>query len=201
VNGDGVDEILVTHDAGGTGQVRIFNQLGHLKGAFFPHGRTTSPVQITVANVDADAQEEIVSALGSSGDGTVMIHEGTGRYVGSLNAFQGRVAGLSLAPVDVDGDGIQEIAVAAAAGYVPEVSVYNQDGDTVVSFFAFPIDFRSGVQLAAGDIDRNGSGEIYVTALMGGGPHVRIFNTQGHLIGGFFAFDPEHRLGAVVAIY
>lgn len=201
VNGDGIDEILVTSDAGGTGQVRIFNRHGHLKGAFFPHGRTTAPVRVAVANVDPDADEEIISVLGSAGDGMVMIHDGTGRYIDSFTALQGRATGLSLAHADTDRDGLEEMIVAAAQGHVPAVGVYNQGGDLLTSFFAFPIEFRGGIHVAAGDIDRRGSVEIYVTAMDGGGPQVRIFNAQGQLIGGFFAFDPFNRYGAVVAIY
>lgn len=201
VNGDGVDEIFVTSDEGGTGQIRIFNRYGHLKGAFFPHGRTTSPLQVAVANVDTDAEEEVITALGSSGDGTVMVHDGTGRYVDSFTALQGKATGLSLAHADTDRDGMEELIVAAAEGHVPAVGVYNQGGELLTSFFAFPLEFRPGVHVTSGDIDRNGTVEIYVTAMGGGGPHMRIFNAQAQLIGGFFAFDSFNRYGAVAAIY
>ncbi|MBI4257293.1 S8 family serine peptidase [Candidatus Uhrbacteria bacterium] len=200
VNGDGVDEILVTTDQGGTGQVRIFNQYGHLKGAIFPFGRTTSPVRVTVANVDADTQEEIISTLGWDGDGKIIIHDGTGRYVNSFTALGG-VTAQSIGHADIDGDGIEEVIVVAGSGHVPKVHVYNQKGVLLKSFFAFPFEFREGVEIVAGDIDRNGSFEIYVTASGAGGPQVRIFNTQTELIGGFFAFDSVHRYGAVAAIY
>ena len=201
VNADGVDEILVTSDTGGTGHVRIFNRYGHLKGAFFPLGRTTSPVQLALGNVDEDPELEIISTLASGGDGTVFIHDGTGRYKGSFIAFDGTVSGLHLASVDVDTDGVEEIVVVPTAGYIPQVAVYNQSGSLLRMFFAFPYEYRGGVELAAGDIDSNGSAELYVSPSLGGGPQVRIFNNQSELIGGFFSFDAMNRYGAVVAIY
>ncbi|MBI4435257.1 S8 family serine peptidase [Candidatus Uhrbacteria bacterium] len=201
VNADGVDEILVTSDSGGTGQVRIFNRYGYLKGAFFPVGRTTSPVRLAIGNVDASLELEVISVLASGGDGTVFIHDGTGRYEGSFTAFGGTASGLHVESVDLDGDGGDEIVVASAAGRAPQVSAYTKTGGLVKSFFAFPPEYHGGVELAAGDIDSNGLPELYVSPSGGGGPQVRIFNNQGELIGGFFAFDAANRSGAAVAIY
>ncbi|TAL49897.1 hypothetical protein EPN81_04275 [Patescibacteria group bacterium] len=201
VNADGVDEILVTSDTGGTGQVRIFNRYGHLKGAFFPHGRTTSPVQLALGDVDDDPEFEIISTLVSDGEGMVFVHDGIGRYEESFVAFDGEVSGLHLISVDMNADGKEEIVVAPAAGYIPSVGVYNQSGSLLQTFFAFPHEYRGGVEITAGDIDSNGSIELYVSPSAGGGPQIRIFNNQPELIGGFFAFDAKNRFGALVAIY
>ncbi len=201
VNADGMDEILVTSDTGGTGQVRIFNQYGHLKGAFFPQGRTTASVQLTLGDVDDDAELEIISTLVSGGEGKISIHDGTGRYEDSFMAFGGEVRGLHLTSADVNADGKEEIVAAPVAGYIPQVAVYNQSGSLLQTFFAFPYEYRGGVEIAAGDIDSNGSVELYVSPALGGGPQVRIFNSQSELIGGFFPFEVTNRYGAVIAIY
>ncbi|MBI4592275.1 S8 family serine peptidase [Candidatus Uhrbacteria bacterium] len=201
VNADGVDEILVTSDEGGTGQVRIFNRYGHLKGAFFPHGRTTSAVRLALGNMDEDSESEIISVLATDGNGIVMIHDGTGRYAGSFTTFDGSVRGLSVASIDANGDGQEEILVASGKGYIPSVTVYNQSGSLLQTFFVFPHEYRGGVELAAGDIDGNGKAEMYVSPASQGGPQVRIFNREAELIGGFFAFDSSNRFGTISAIY
>lgn len=201
VNGDGVDEILVTSDEGGTGQVRMFNRSGHLKGAFFPLGRTTAGVRLALGNIDSDPEDEIISTFASGGNGTVFIHEGSGRYKGSFTAFDGTVIGLHIASADTDGDGTEEIVTATADEYIPQVSVYNQSGNLLQTFFVFPLEYRGGVEIAAGDIDGNGLSELYVSPSKRGGPQVRIFDASAKLIGGFFAFDEVNRTGAVVAIH
>ncbi|MBI5794678.1 S8 family serine peptidase [Candidatus Uhrbacteria bacterium] len=201
VNGDGVDEILVTSDSGGTGQVRIFNRFGHLKGAYFPFGRTDAPVRVTTGNVDEDAESEILSALWSKGDGRVFVHDGNGRYVRSIVAFQGNVDALSLASVDLDADGIDELVVASGAGHSPEISVYNSSGEERFRFFGYPMTFVGGLEVASGDIDHNGIPEIYLFPTSKGGPQVRIFGNQGELIGGFFSFNPLNRFGGSIAIW
>ncbi|MFA4845267.1 MAG: S8 family serine peptidase [Patescibacteria group bacterium] len=201
VNGDGVDEILVTSDQGGTGQVRIFNRYGHLKGAYFPFGRTNRPVRLTTGNMDADAEVEIVSVLGAGSDGRVLIHDGNGRYVNSITAFNTSVSALSLATVDLDGDSRDEVIVASGVGHSPQVSVYNSSGEERLKFFVFPLAFSGGIEVAGGDIDQNGAIEIYVFPQSTGGPHVRIFSSEANIIGGFFAFDPFSRFGGTIAIW
>jgi subtilisin family serine protease len=201
VNGDGLDEILVSSDAGGSGQVRIFNRHGHLKGSFFPLGRTDAGVHMAVGNIDEDPESEILSTQAHAGNGIVTIHDGTGRYIRSFTAFDGTNGSLSLTSTDLDADGMEEMIVATGMGDIPEVGVYNQSGSLLQSWFVFPLEYRGGVQVAAGDIDGNGVKEIYVSPLERGGPQVRIFNSNAKLIGGFFVFDPEARFGASVAIY
>lgn len=201
VNGDGIDEILVASDNGGTGQVRIFNRHGHLKGAFFPLGRTDAGIRVSVGDFDGDRAMEIITTLAGNGDGSVFIHDGTGRYVASFPVFDEKVENLNIASADLDADGIDEIIVGAGTGYIPEVAVYNSRGELIREFFAFPLEFRGGVEVTAGDIDQNGTIEFYLTPQSGGGPQVRIFSASAALIGGFFAYDPSYRLGAVSAIY
>lgn len=200
INADGIDEILVTSDEGGTGQVRMFNRHGHLKGSFFPLGRTTSPVQVTLGNVDTDPQLEIISTITKGSDGMISVHDGTGRYIRSFVAFNAEVDALTVASVDTNADGNNEILVATGPGYVSEVAVYSALGAQLQRFFVFPREYRGGVSITAGDIDQNGIAEMYISSTQGGGPQIRIFNNNAELIGGFFAFNMLNRFGAVVAI-
>jgi len=55
--------------------------------------------------------------------------------------------------------------------------------------------------VALGDVDGDGLREIVTGAGRGGGPHVRIFKTDGALWGGsFFAYDSSERGGVNVAV-
>ncbi|MBI2472935.1 S8 family serine peptidase [Candidatus Uhrbacteria bacterium] len=200
VNADGIDEILVTSDKGGSGQVRIFNNRGFLKGAFFPLGRTTEPVRVVLGNVDEDAEEEIISTRGSGGNGFVFINDANGRYIHSFLALGGSVSGFTLASADINHDGRHEIFVSPTSGSIPQIGIYNQKGELQRSFLAFPSDYRGGVEIAVGDIDHNGLVEAYIVPQQAGGPQVRLFNSLGEVIGGFFAFDSANRFGTSIAI-
>lgn len=199
INGDGVDDILVTRDTGGTGQLRVFNQYGYLKGAFFPFGRTTDAIHVTLANVDDDPEKEIVSAKDHD-DGRILMHDGTGKFISSFSAFNGEASFVDLDRIDINTDGRDEIVVSSGRGVSPQVGIYHPSGVLQKTIFAFPLDFKAGVHVATGDIDQNGSEEIYVSPEVGGGPHVRIFNHQLELIGGFFPFDSLNRFGLSVGI-
>ncbi len=199
VNGDGVDEILVTAAQNGTGQIRIFDSRGRLKGAYFPFGRTSTPVRVAVGNVDEDREGEILSVLSQGGSGVVLAHDGNGRYVRSFLVIGGVVNASSLASADVDGDGISEIIVGAGKGNSPRVSMYNASGGELLNMFGYQLGFRGGVEVSAGDMDRDCRTELYLFPQSAGGPQVRIFTTEGNLIGGFFAFDPSARFGGVIS--
>jgi hypothetical protein len=67
-------------------------------------------------------------------------------------------------------------------------------------FFAYAPEFRGGVNVAVGDIDGDNIDEIVTGAGQGGGPQVRIFESNGKVIGQFFAYAPEFRGGVNVAV-
>ncbi len=111
-------------------------------------------------------------------------------------AFRG---GVDLAIGDFDGNGKQSIIAGAGPGGGPHVRVFNVNTQAIGGFFAFDGRFRGGVSVAAGDIDGDGRDEIIAGAGPGGGPHVRFFEANGGVTGGFFAFPQSFRGGVSVA--
>lgn len=112
-------------------------------------------------------------------------------------AFKG---GVDVAAGDIDGDGIDEIITGAGAGGGPQVRILRADGVPLKSFFAYPLAFRGGVRVAAGDIDGDGKAEIITGAGPDGGPQVRIFKSDGTAIKSFFAYATTFRGGLDVAL-
>ena len=199
VNGDGVEEILVTPIRSATGQVRIFNRHGHLKGSFFPFDRTEQPLFISAGDVDDDDDDEIVVTKLSGGEGQARVFDGSGRYVRSIQVDSGVVSGLTSTVVDVNGDGMNDV-VLASTDHDPVVWAYSQTGQELLEFFAYPLHYQGGIHISGADVDGDGSVELFVTPLSGG-PQVRVFNGRGELIGQFFAVDGVNRYGAVVSIW
>jgi len=112
-------------------------------------------------------------------------------YTGSVNIATG----------DLNNDGLQEIVVGAGSGGGPHIRIFDNFGKLISQFFAFNPGFRGGVNIAIGDVDGDGLGEIIAGAGSGGGPHVRIFDKDGRsLTGGFFAYDKNFRGGVSLAV-
>lgn len=199
-NADGVDEIIVTQDAGGYGQARIFDRAGNLLGAFYPFDRTDAGLQTTVGNFDDDAGDEIAFVLDTYNP-LIRLFNGTGTFVRDFQLVTGDTHGVSLSAGDLDGDLIDEIVVGYGPNSQPYFSVYNATGELQKTASAFADYFGGGVNVAVGDIDQNGQVEIYAAPQADGGPHLRIFDDQGQVIGEFFGFDSNDRFGADVAIW
>jgi len=112
-------------------------------------------------------------------------------------AFTG---GVNVALGDVTGDGVQDIITAPASNGGSDVRVF--DGVTGVllkSFLAYP-GFTGGVNVAVGDIDNDGIGDIITGPASGGGTHVRVFRGGDYVaIRDFLAFDARCRGGVSVA--
>lgn len=200
VNADGVEEIIVTEDQGGTGQVKIFNKYGDVRGSYEPYGRTREAIRVAIGQLDQDAELEIVSTVLDGGIAKVSIHESTGKYVRSFNTSMRGSVSISTATGDINGDGLDEVFLGSGWGNTPEVGVYNRSGNLEYAHFVFPMNFQGGIELAVGDIDENGRDELYVTPKFSGGPQVRIFDEAAGLLGSFFVFNNANRHGGYLAI-
>ena len=200
INGDGLQEIIVSQDEGGTGQVRYFTKDGVLIGFFSPFDRTSASVRVEAGNLDEDSADELVVCRGGS-EGAVRVYEGTGKYVSTLDDPLGLHTSERLVSVgDVDRDGHNDIVISFGQGTVSRVFVHDAFGALQQSFITYPIDFLGGVQTVVGDLDQNGESEIYTIPVSSGGPHVRVFNKNGDVIGGFFVGDESSRFGGTIAL-
>jgi len=86
-------------------------------------------------------------------------------------------------------------AVGAPAGALPLVNVYQTGNPTpVLTIQAYDNAFRGGVRVATGDVNNDGTDDVFTIAGPGGGPHVKIFNgTNGQVMHEFMAYDPAYR--------
>ncbi len=96
----------------------------------------------------------------------------------------------------------QEIIVGAGEGGGPQVRLLDRECKIVSSgFFAYDAFLRSGVAVAAGDVNNDGQDDIITIPGKGGAPYVRIFNGHGkELRPGFYAFDRNQTSGAQLAV-
>lgn len=93
-------------------------------------------------------------------------------------------------------------ATGADTGQPAVVTVYTVGGGAVLDRIApYPADFYGGVRVAVGDVDGDGVPDVITAPGPGGGPLVKGFSgADGHELFAFFAFEPEFRGGASVAV-
>jgi hypothetical protein len=113
----------------------------------------------------------------------------------------GYTGGVHVAAGDVHVDGIQDIVTGPGPGGGPLVHVYNgYNLDLIASFNAYNPNFLSGVFVAVGDVNGDGSADIITAPDKGGGPLVEAFDGATYtLLVAFNAYDLNFRNGVRVA--
>lgn len=108
--------------------------------------------------------------------------------------------GMSVAVADLGSDGTAEIILGSGLGNEPRVRAYRGDGSEIGSFLAYDASMGVGVNVAACDLDGDGTNEIATAPMRGGAPHIRIFDNYGKLIdSGFYAYAETMTSGVNLA--
>jgi hypothetical protein len=124
----------------------------------------------------------------------------------SFMAYQKSYSGgVRVAVGDVNGDGFIDV-ITAPAGSFSHVKVIDgtrlgeQRGSLLMSFNAFPSNVRTGIFVAAGDVNGDGRADIIVAPDAGAPPVVRVFDGKtSALIASFPAYGPSFKGGVSVA--
>ncbi len=142
----------------------------------------------------------VVTSPGAGHAPEVRIFTEYGLFVRSFNAFpESFMGGVSLAIGNFDGTHRDSIIAGALSGGGPHVRIFDINTRPIGGFFAYNSDFRGGVEIDVSDLDDDGIDEIITGAGPGGGPHIRVFDKRGQVLGGFFAFEEGYRGGTDVA--
>jgi hypothetical protein len=178
---------------------RIYNQYGSSQrsGFFAYNDKFRGGNQVIETDINNDGKDEFVVASVNQ----VKIYDYLGREQYSFYPYTERYSqGVNITVGDLDNNGTMEIITGTEHGGGPHVRVFNSKGVLInPGFFAYAENFRGGVNITVGDLDGNGTQEIIAGAGVGGGPHVRVFNSSGKLINpGFFAYDKAFRGGVNV---
>ena len=120
------------------------------------------------------------------------------RVVGPAD-FRG---GVRTATGDVTGDGVPDLVTVTGPGTAAVATVYDGvTGQVVRSFAVFEAGFTGGAYVAVADFNHDRVADIAVSADVGGGPRIVIYDGRtGELLTSFFGIeDPAFRGGARIA--
>ncbi len=191
---------------GASGVVRIVDRGTQKELArLVPYGEAfTGGVRVAAGDITGDGVADLVTAPGAGGGPRIRAFDGVtfapvADFFAYSTDFRG---GVTIAVGDVNGDGLADIITGAGPGGGPHVRVFDgRTREVIRETFAFDSSFTGGVNVAAGDLDRDGRAEVVVAAGAGGGPRVRVFaGSNFSPLADFFATDPTWRGGVNVAV-
>jgi hypothetical protein len=203
INGDGKTEIITSPGPSGGPHIRIFDNQGILQGQFFAYdAKFNGGVNLAVGDLNGDNKSEIITVPASNGGPHVKIFDGQGNLTGHFFAYEeDYFGGVKIKTANIygkDNKGNKDIVVSPGANREPEIRIFDIYGQKIKSFLAYSSNFRNGVNLSVGDLDKDGLDEVITGAGPGGAPHVRAFNGKGELVDSFYGLESSYTGGVVV---
>ena len=108
--------------------------------------------------------------------------------------------GVNIAVGDVNDDGATEIITAPMAGGGPHIRVFDMSGGLVSEFFAYQHDFYGGVNIAVGDVNKDGADEIITAPMSKHVPEIKVYTYNNRRKSSFFAYGVDMTNGVKVTV-
>ncbi|MDB5305938.1 MAG: toxin [Gemmataceae bacterium] len=202
-------QFAVGAGVGGPGTVTVYSADGSVAYSVSPFGNGNG-VRAVLADVTGDGVADVIAGTGPGVPAEVVVIDGvTHQVVQTFFPFgQTFTGGVFVAAGDLNGDGKADVIVSADRTGGPRVVVY--DGATagkLADFFGIADpNFRGGARVAIGDVNGDGTVDLIVSAGIGGGPRVAVYDgtsikpgqTPVELVHDFFALDSGLRDGVFV---
>jgi hypothetical protein len=190
VNGDGLDDVIVSADEGGGPHVRVFSATdGAELMSFYAYAPNfAGGVRVAAADLNSDGLADIITGAGAGGGPHVRAISGQdGTTLKSFYAYDPAfTGGVYVAAGDVDGGGLEDIITGAGAGGGPHVRAFGgADNKIKANFFAYEGDYLGGVPVAVtsvNDADGLNGAKIIVGHGLRDDGQVRLFTRNGTLV-------------------
>jgi len=110
------------------------------------------------------------------------------------------LGGVNVATGDVNQDGQAEIVTAPISKGGPHVRIFNNFGQLLSEFFAYPNTWQNGLNIGVGDINSDGRDEIITAPASGLGSEIKVFDDSGLLLARFDAYGEKFRGGVNLSV-
>ena len=177
VNGDGVQDVIISDGDSADGGVRVLLNDGHGNlSADVSYasavGSGAGPVSVTAADLNGDGFPDLITANGTAGTVSVLLNQGDGSFAAPVS-FAAGTDPVAVAVADLNGDGFPDLVVADFESNSVQVLLSDGRGG-----FAAPLAHSVGaapVAVTLSDVDGDGKVDAAVVD--------RDDNTAGILLG------------------
>lgn len=196
----GDQRVVIGEGVNGEGRVRVYSTAGELLDEWQAYAPTfTGGINVAAGDIVGDGEEVIIVSPRTGGGPHVRIFSRSGKFISDFFAYDKNLrGGWSVAMTDLTGDNKSEIVVSSTTQSLP-VRVFESDGTLISEWEPYPV-YKGGVNLGAGKLSGEQTGEIVVVPVGGGGPNLRIFDINGHVQGQFFVLREDFRGGINLAV-
>lgn len=110
---------------------------------------------------------------------------------------------FNLAAVDLGGDGYSEFVVSGGFNEEPYLTIFDKNGSELNRFLVRFEDYHQGLEIAAGDLNNDGTEEIVTAGVAGKEPNVKIFDGFGQPLFnlGFYPYGEDFSGSVSVATF
>ncbi|MFZ5365125.1 MAG: S8 family serine peptidase [Patescibacteria group bacterium] len=171
----GENNIVVCSGPGRRTEVLIANDNAEKLYSFFPFDDNAG-CMADAGDLDGDGVDEIV--VSSLQNNTIKIYDQEPRLLNKFVAYDSAYRGVNISVADLNQDGQSEILAGPVSG-LPLVRVFNQDGQSTISFMASG--FIGGVKVKATNYNESEDLELAVSPQPGQPGSLRIFDLLGKL--------------------
>jgi hypothetical protein len=205
VNHDGVIDLIAGPGPGGGPNIKVISgvDFSTVLFNFFAFEPTFSGgVTLASGDIDGDLYVDILVGAGPGGGPRIKVFSGKNLTVlRDFFAFEPTFSGGVTIATGLINSGSQiDILVGAGPGGGPRLKVF--DGATLgvlMDFFVYDAAFRGGINVAAGNLYGGFTDQIIVGAGAGGGPNVRVYDSNKNILQDFFAYSTGFSGGVRVA--
>ena len=138
---------------------------------------------LSAVDLGGDGINELVVSYGFNDFPEVKILRLDGSLVNSWHPYaRGFEGQVNVVGGDVDGDGKVEIITAPGEGGGPHIRVFDGYGNVETGFMATEQTYRSGVEVALGDVTGDGKKDIICSLIEAGKYSVKFFDNTGRTV-------------------